>query len=183
MSDWDFLWELKGQEYYDALYSGGTYADWAFIEKQEREKRRGVYHKKQNTIVFIDAEGVSHFSAEEIEEHIKDIGQVAEVRYYAMQKDPATKGWKDTEKKYGYKAILLSGERTRNKIDDKLIKDAKNILVKNKSIDIFVLVTKDGDFTELATYLRQNGKRVVLLAPLQTSKELKSVCSQCIDIQ
>jgi hypothetical protein len=37
MSEWDFLWGLSGQELEDAMSSGGTADDWAYIEAQERK--------------------------------------------------------------------------------------------------------------------------------------------------
>ena len=45
MSDWDFLYELKGQELKDALGSGASYSDWDYIERQQKERNR----KKQST--------------------------------------------------------------------------------------------------------------------------------------
>ena len=38
MSEWDFLWGLEGQELMDAMSSGGTYDDWAYIERMERKQ-------------------------------------------------------------------------------------------------------------------------------------------------
>lgn len=185
MSEWDFLWGLEGQELMDAMSSGGTYDDWAYIERMER-KQYGFdddyYYDepsaKKNTMVFIDAENVSSTYAASIENEIWNIGNVAEVRYYAMQKDPATANWKTTIKDYGYKPILMAGEREKNKIDNKIIRDAKRILNENKSIDIFVIVSRDGDYTELVRFLRSNRKRVVILAPKNTSKKLKSASSE-----
>lgn len=40
MSEWDFLWGLSGQELEDAMSSGGTAADWAYVEEQERKKEK-----------------------------------------------------------------------------------------------------------------------------------------------
>ena len=156
MSEWDFLWGLEGQELMDAMSSGGTYDDWAYIERMERQQYGfddddyyddDYYDEpsaKKNTMVFIDAENVSSTHAASIENEIWDIGNVAEVRYYAMQKDPATANWKSTIKEYGYKPILMAGEREKNKIDNKIIRDAKKVLNENKSIDIFVIVSRDG---------------------------------------
>lgn len=184
MSEWDFLWGLEGQELIDAMTSGGTYDDWAYIEEMERRQcgfDNDNYDEpsvKKNTMVFIDGENVAHSYAASIENEIRDIGKVAEVRYYAMQKDPATAGWKSTIKEYGYKPILMAGEREKNKIDNKIIRDAKKILNENKSIDIFVIVSRDGDYTELVKFLRSNRKRVVILAPKNTSKKLKNASSE-----
>lgn len=184
MSEWDFLWGLEGQELMDAMSSGGTYDDWVYIERMER-KQYGFdddYYDepsaKKNTMVFIDAENVSSTHAASIENEIWDIGNVAEVRYYAMQKDPATANWRNTIKEYGYKPILMAGERKKNKIDNKIIRDTKKILNENKSIDIFVIVSRDGDYTELVRFLRNNRKRVVILAPKNTSKKLKNASSE-----
>lgn len=185
MSDWDFLWDLEGQELIDAMYSGGSYADWACIEENERRRRtmsesnrRNRISPKKNTIVFIDAENVSPKYVTNIEKEIRNIGNVAEVRYYAMQKDQRTAGWKSTIKEYGYKPILLAGERVKNRIDNKIIQDAQRVLNENKSIDIFVIVSRDGDYTELVKKIRSNRKRVVILAPNDISKKLKTASSE-----
>lgn len=63
MSEWDFLWGLEGQELMDAMSSGGTYDDWAYIEQMERKKYGfdDDYDEplaKKNTMVFIGAENV-----------------------------------------------------------------------------------------------------------------------------
>lgn len=60
MSEWDFLWGLKGQELIDAMTSGGTYDDWAYLEEMERKQcgfDDDYYDEpsvKKNTMVFID---------------------------------------------------------------------------------------------------------------------------------
>lgn len=184
MSEWDFLWGLEGDELWDAMTSGGTEEDWAYIEKMESKKygfdnaESYISTGKKNTMVFIDAENVAYTYANSIENELKCIGKVSEVRYYAMQKDQATAGWKYTIKEYGYKAILLAGERQKNKIDNKIIRDAKRILVENKSIDIFVIVNRDKHYTELVKFLRDNQKKVVILAPKDVSKKLENASSE-----
>ena len=70
MSEWDFLWGLEGQELMDAMSSGGTYDDWVYIERMERQQYGfddydyyddDYYDEpsaKKNTMVFIDAKKV-----------------------------------------------------------------------------------------------------------------------------
>ena len=38
MSDWDFLYELEGQELEDAMTTGATAEEWAYIAAREREE-------------------------------------------------------------------------------------------------------------------------------------------------
>jgi len=45
MSEWDFLWGLSGQELEDAMTSGGTADDWAYVEEQERRERKEEWNK------------------------------------------------------------------------------------------------------------------------------------------
>ena len=80
MSEWDFLWGLEGEELMDAMSSGGTYDDWAYIEWMERKQYafndNDYYDEspaKKNTMVFIDAENVSSSYATSIENEIHDI--------------------------------------------------------------------------------------------------------------
>ena len=51
-------------------------------------------HKKKNLAVFIDAESVSSSHASNINGQIKQIGELFEARYYALQKDNGTSSWK-----------------------------------------------------------------------------------------
>jgi len=39
MSEWDFLWGLSGKELEDAMTSGMTDGDMAFVKEHERKKR------------------------------------------------------------------------------------------------------------------------------------------------
>lgn len=135
-------------------------------------------YKKKNLAVFIDAESIGSSSAACIDGQIKKIGTLFEARYYALQKDNRTNAWKDVAKKYGFKPILLCGEPEKNKIDKKIMRDARTMLEKNKQVDIFCIVSRDGDFTSLVNDLRKHGKRVVILATKQTSKKLKKAANE-----
>lgn len=187
MSEWDFLWEdgLSQEEIMEAMASGGTQADWDYIERMEREEYGDFDdyyddepYRKANTMIYVDAESVPYKCVENIQSELQSIGKVAEARFYAMQKDDSTKAWRNACRQYGYKAILMSGEPQKNKIDNKIIRDAKKVLNENKSIDIFCIATRDGDYKELVDFLRKNGKRVVILAPQHTSKKLKKAGSE-----
>lgn len=135
-------------------------------------------HRKKNLAVFIDAESVSSCHASKINGQIQRIGELFEARYYALQKDNSTSSWKQEAKKYGFKPILMSGAPEKNKIDNKIIKDAKKMLEQNRQVDIFCIVSRDGDFTSLVKYLREHKKRVVILATKQTSKRLKDASNE-----
>lgn len=160
--DWEAYWEWEA--------SSGHYDDY--------EDNIVDFQKKRNTVVLIDAESVDASHCSSIVSQSKKAGEVAEMRYYARQKDSHTKAWKDAAKENDIKPILMAGNPEHNKIDNKLIKDAKRILRENKSIDIFCIASRDGDYTELVNFLRENKKRVVVLATRDTSQKLKDSASE-----
>lgn len=180
MSEWDFLWGLEGDALMDAMATGATWEEWDYIERMEEEEAQKSEkpRRKRNTMVFIDAENIACSHAGSIDRIIHEIGEVAEVRYYAMQKDPVTEGWKSTIGRYGYKPILMAPPREKNKIDDKIMRDTRKILDQNRSIDIFVIVSGDGDYAALVNFLRARGKRVVVLGAKQISQRLKAASSE-----
>ena len=40
MSEWDFLYDLEGDELMEAMMNGGTKEDFEFIEEQERKRKK-----------------------------------------------------------------------------------------------------------------------------------------------
>ncbi len=133
-------------------------------------------------MVFIDAESVSANHCPRIIGQCKSVGEIYEMRYYALQKDSSTAAWKNVAKQYSIKPILMCGEAAHNKIDNKIVKDIKSILETNKSIDIFCIASRDGDYSEVVKYIRTKKKRVVILATKNTSKRLKNSASEIREI-
>lgn len=133
---------------------------------------------KKNTMIFIDAESISANHCSKIIGQCKGVGEIYEARYYALQNDNSTVAWKSMAKQYSIKPILMYGAPEHNKIDNKIIKDIKRIVETNKSIDIFCIASRDGDYCEIVEYLRKRKKRVVILATKNTSKRLKGKASE-----
>ena len=155
--------------YYDPYY------DEDYEDDVDEETRP---HKKKNTIILIDAEGIGADKYPNIIGQAKIVGEIFEVRYFARQNDNSTKAWMDVARNNdNVKAILSFGEPEPNKIDKLLIKHAKRVLRDIKSIDVFCIAARDGDFKELVDLLRSNNKKVVILAPKNTSQRLKSAAS------
>ena len=51
----------------------------------------------------------------------------------------------------------------KNKVDNKIKRDARRIINQNKNVDIICLATNDGGYADVITELRQAGKRVVVI--------------------
>lgn len=202
MSDWDFLWDLEGQELLDAMASGGSYSDWAYIEEQERRqnqaKKTAVKRKKQtssqqnnkansrvkkkNTSLFIDGENISSKKAGAILKAAEKQGVIDTAKVYGMQKDEHTKGWTDKAKECGLKDIRLSGSPKKDKVDKKITKDTKKAILEQKNLDIVCIATSDGGYVDTVKELRAQGKRVVVIGEDKAPKELRNACSEFIEV-
>ncbi len=150
------------------------YWDYDYYDEEYEE----TSNRKKNTMVFIDAENVSADHCPGIIGQSRSIGEIYEIRYYARQNDPSTAAWKEPARAYGIKPILMCGEAEHNKIDNKIMKDIRRIVNTNKSIDIFCIASRDGDYTAITQELRKLKKIVVILATKNTSGRLKNAASE-----
>ena len=141
MSEWDFLWDLSGQELFDALSYGYTKEDARYVEgwdETEIEDVDGVQEALingnplesvisddpklvlPNLKVFIDGENISSKSYDTIKRMLHNIGEKTEVFVYGVQKDPATQGWHAVALAEGdVKERRLFGPPANNKCDKK----------------------------------------------------------------
>ena len=139
-------------------------------------------HKKQNLVTLIDSENISHTKADKIKKIIKSQGNSIETYIYAMQNDIHTAKWHDIAKQNNWKEKSLSGEREKNKVDNKIMKDCMQILKNNKSADIFTICTSDNDYIPVIEELRKSGKRVNLICEEKASDKLRKVASKVFEI-
>ncbi len=109
-------------------------------------------------------------------------GVLYEGRVYDRQKDKRTKGWTEKARKHGIEDIRLYGGPQKNKVDNKIKKDANRIIVNNKNVDIFVIATSDSDFIEVIENLRMHGKRVVVVGSKQAPASLRQSCNKFIEV-
>jgi len=68
-------------------------------------------------------------------------------------------------------------------VDEKIIKDAKSILQKHKNVNIFCIVSRDGDYAEWVMFLRKYGKKVVALGSKGISQKLIDACNEVFQFE
>lgn len=198
MSEWDFLWGLTGEELIDAMAQGYSIKELPFIdeqksysqtraknkknEKNNMQKKEGQHLKKRNMAIFIDGENISYKKADKIMKISNSLGILYEAKVYARQKDLCTRRWSDMAKKHGITDIRLFGGSEKNKVDRKIKKDAKKEILRHKNIDIVCLVTSDLDYIDTISFLRSQGKQVVVLGEKKASASLRRSCNKFFEI-
>ena len=138
--------------------------------------------KKKNTGVLIDGENISARKAKDIMEVVNKIGVLDTVKVYGRQKDSYTKKWTPTSKKIGIEDIRLFGGPGKNKVDEKIKKDARKLINLHKNVDIICLATNDCGYTDVIADLRNAGKKVVVLGGKQAPPKLRNACNTFIEV-
>ena len=127
--------------------------------------------------VFVDAENVSHQFADKIMSQVVELGDVVARRIYANWSKPQVQGWYQPIVEYGFLAIQqFDHVAGKNSSDIAITIDVLEWLY-TKQVDIFCLISSDSDFTPLCLKLRENGKAVVGMGHMNSSKSLVQACT------
>ena len=135
-------------------------------------------------VVLIDAENTSAKYADGIMEYLKKQGIISSVRIYGdFINNNNVKGWNPKAIQYEMEQKQqLTTSAGKNSSDIALVIDAMDLLYQ-KTMDIFCIVTSDGDFTGLVKRIREDGIKVVGIGKEDASKRLEKVCDQYLDLE
>jgi hypothetical protein len=133
--------------------------------------------------VLIDADNTPHHAVKYILDASARLGRVIVRRAYGDWTTPILQPWGTIFRDFAVKPVQQFQYTTRkNSTDVAMIIDALDIL-HDKSIDIFMLVTSDSDFTALATRIREEGIGVVGVGRSTTPSSFVKGCDQFILIE
>ena len=128
--------------------------------------------------LMIDAEIISPACIGQIMEKISELGIATYRRIYANWTIPDQRGWKDELLTHSIQPMQQFRYTTgKNATDSAMIIDAMDILYAG-SVDGFVLVSSDSDFTRLASRLRESGMWVVGMGEEKTPKAFVNACNE-----
>jgi len=152
-------------------------------------------HKDQRVVVLIDTQNL-YYSAKNLYQSKVDFGQVLKLAVSARKLIRAfayVVQTKTGEEKPFFEALINLGIETRIKDLQEFYGGAKkadwdvgiviDAVRASNSADVIVLVSGDGDFIPLVEYLKNQGKRVEVLAfGKSTSSKLKEEADEFIDL-
>lgn len=135
-------------------------------------------------VVLIDAENTSAKYADGIMDYLKKQGIIISARIYGdFINNNNVKGWNSKAIQHEMEQKQqLTTSAGKNSSDIALVIDAMDLLYQ-KTIDIFCIVTSDGDFTGLVKRIREDGIEVIGIGKEDASKRLEKVCDQYLDLE
>ena len=136
-----------------------------------------------NLAVLIDGDNIPSASIKEMMEEIAKYGNPTIKRIYGDWTKPNLAKWKNLLLENAITPIQQYGYTSgKNATDSAMIIDAMDILYSGK-VNGFCLVSSDGDFTRLATRLRESGLQVIGIGEKKTPNPFIVACDKFIYIE
>ena len=136
-----------------------------------------------NIAIFIDGDNISGNHYQSILQELKQEGRVLIQRVYADFSTPATNHWKDVILNHGMEAIQTYRVAKKESTDNALIVDCMDTLYNISTIQKYVIVSSDSDFSSLATKIRLRGLFCIGVGYNHTSLKLRNNCDKFILIE
>ena len=133
--------------------------------------------------LLIDADNVTKDAIAPIIEEVTRHGRIAVRRVYGDFTTPNLAGWRETLANHGIHPIQqYRNSIGKNASDSALIIDAMDLLHSGR-LEGFCLVSSDGDFSRLATRIRENGLSVFGFGRKDAAKAFVNACERYIYIE
>lgn len=133
--------------------------------------------------VLIDADNISSKYIRSILDEMTKYGVVTYKRIYGDWTSTQAGKWKKELMENSITPIQQFRNTVgKNATDSTLIIDAMDILY-TESVDGFCIVSSDGDFTRLASRLRESGMDVIGMGESKTPRSFRAACSVFTDLE
>lgn len=133
--------------------------------------------------VLIDSDNISSKYISNILDEMTKYGVITYKRIYGDWTSSQANKWKKELMENSITPIQQFRNTVgKNATDSTLIIDAMDILYTN-SVDGFCIVSSDGDFTRLASRLRESGMDVIGMGENKTPRSFRAACSVFTDLE
>jgi uncharacterized protein (TIGR00288 family) len=132
--------------------------------------------------VFVDGDNISPRDMPCVMDEIKSFGRVVSSRIYTDWSAEDSKSWKKISIELALEPIQCDRVSGKNSTDIKLTVDLMKMLYTIPNINLFCLVTSDGDYRHLIPEIKLVNKRVCVIGS-NISKSLQSCCDLSTKIE
>lgn len=140
------------------------------------------YNNSNYIAVLIDGDNISYKYCEQIIEQSKKYGKILISRVYGDFSQTELKNWRTPSITYNIDPIIVWRVSGKNSSDLRLTADVIEIMNETPTINKFILVSGDKDYTTIVNKLKIKGKYVVGISmnTIGTSYLLRNCCDEFI---
>ncbi len=133
--------------------------------------------EEKRIALLIDGENISSKYVEDILDEVSKHGVITYKRIYGNWNSIVERKWEEKIRENSITPMMQINNTTgKNASDFAMIIDAMDILYTH-AVEGFCLVTSDGDFTRMASRLRESGMTVIGMGEEKTPKSFRAACS------
>lgn len=136
-----------------------------------------------NIAIFIDGDNISGHHYQTVLNDMKQEGRVLIQRVYADFSQPSSKNWQEVILNNGMEAIQTYRVAKKESTDNALIVDCMDTLYTITTIQKYVIVSSDSDFSSLATKIRLKGLFCIGVGYHHTPLKLRNNCDKFVLIE
>ena len=129
-------------------------------------------------VLFVDADNIPGTMMSQVLDIIKERGRIVTCKVVGDFTRPELFPWKNICLNYNLDAIIAWHKPGGNSSDLKICQDCVHFMYTHPSIQNYVLITGDGDFTTIIKDLKMHGKNVICMGLRQQSS---AVLQRCCD--
>lgn len=135
-----------------------------------------------NIAIIIDGDNINSIYTEDIISKSKEFGKIVLRRVYGDFSSEHLKSWKQNCIKYTLDSQQVWLENYKNSTDIAIITDIFSNIITNYDIQLFIIVSGDGDFSLMISSLKKLGKTVYGFSSNRksTSSKLINICDRFI---
>ena len=139
--------------------------------------------ENKKVALLIDSDNVSVKYIDTIISELNQYGNIVIRRIYGDWSNPTIKKWLDSTSQYALTPVMQESNTVgKNATDIGLVIDAMKLLYEKKA-DVFCIVSSDGDFTRLASRLRESGMEVIGMGEEKTPRSFRVACTRFINLE
>lgn len=144
-------------------------------------KEHGKKTVLKKVSVFIDGENISARYVEEIIEKTSKKFEIQKMKCYIRKNDESTVHWSEEEKERDLKVVPIPGQPKKDKIDNIIKHDIRQIIDSNKA-NAICIVTSDGGYVDIVNEIKSSGKEAVIVGEEKTPERLRKAATRFIKL-
>jgi uncharacterized LabA/DUF88 family protein len=155
----------------------------AFCFYGKTKLKQNTNRRMNNIAIFIDGDNISGHHYQTVLNDMKQEGRVLIQRVYADFSQPSSKNWQEVILNNGMEAIQTYRVAKKESTDNALIVDCMDTLYNITTIQKYVIVSSDSDFSSLATKIRLKGLFCIGVGYHHTALKLRNNCDKFVLIE
>ena len=118
---------------------------------------------KENMLIYIDADNISHKNCQNIVNTITNNGKIVDSKIYGDWSQNNIRPWIKKALKFNIQLVNVERKKGKNSSDMRMCVDIMEDLFQKNNIEIFCIVSSDRDFSHVVEKIKSKNKKILII--------------------